>query len=155
MNLPLNEKRKVKLPPWAVAAAMIARPAVSTFHLPVDGTTDTLESLKQQIQQLDQKVRVLERNRELDNEAADDKTNDVPKITLDQKGFSFTSADGNFSISLKGILQFDSRTFFKDGGIQGNDGFLLRRARPIIAGPVLRDFDFLVVPDFVATSGAP
>ena len=154
MNLPLNEKRKVKLPPWAVAAAVIGSPWVSTFHLLADGTTDTLESLKQQIQQLDQKVRVLERNRELDNEAADDKTNDVPKITLDQKGFSFTSADGNFSISLKGILQFDSRTFFKDGGIQGNDGFLLRRARPIIAGTVLRDFDFLFVPDFGGTSGS-
>src|SRR2546421_585566 len=148
MNLPLNEKRKVKLPSWAVAAAVIGSPWVSTFLLLADGTTDTLESLKRQIQQLDQKVRVLERNRELDNEAADGKTTDVPKITLDQKGFSFTSADGNFSISLKGILQLDSRTFFKDGGIKGNDGFLLRRARPVIEGTVFRDFDFVFIPDF-------
>src|SRR5205814_1469140 len=126
---------------------------VSTFHLPADGMPDTLESLKQQIQQLDQKVRLLERNRELENEAADGKTNDVAKITIDQRGFSFASADGNFAISLKGILQFDSRTFFKDGGIKGNDGFLLRRARPIISGTVFRDFDFLFVPDFGGTSG--
>src|SRR5947207_15486972 len=86
MILSANQRMKVKLPPWAVAAAMIGSPGVSIFHLPADGTPDTLESLKQQIQQLDQKVRVLERNRELENEAADGKTNGVPKITLDQKG---------------------------------------------------------------------
>ena len=61
--------------------------------------------------------------------------------------------DGAFAINLKGVIQFDSRTFFKDGGIKGNDGFLLRRARPIISGTVFRDFDFLFVPDFGGSSG--
>ena len=144
----------MKLPPWAATAAVIASAWVSTIDLLADDTTDTLDSLKQQIEQLNQKVRVLERNQELENEAAAAQTNAVPKITIGEKGFSFTSADGNFAINLKGILQFDSRTFFKDGGIQGNDGFLLRRARPIIAGTVFRDFDFLFVPDFGGSSGS-
>jgi phosphate-selective porin OprO/OprP len=45
-------------------------------------------------------------------------------------------------------LQADSRTFFQDGGINGNDGFLLRRARPIFTGTVFHDFDFNFTPDF-------
>ncbi|MBC8002501.1 MAG: porin, partial [Opitutaceae bacterium] len=38
--------------------------------------------------------------------------------------------------------------YFDDSDIAGNDGFLLRRARPILQGTVFRDFDFLFVPDF-------
>jgi phosphate-selective porin OprO and OprP len=106
------------------------------------------------VQQLEQQVKVLERNRELDEEAAETKTKETPRITLGQEGFAFTSADTNFVIQLKGILQVDSRTFFGDSGIVGNDGILLRRARPILQGTVFRDFDFQFVPDF-GGSGAP
>ena len=45
-------------------------------------------------------------------------------------------------------MQVDSRTFFHDGGNNGNDGFLLRRARPIFTGTVFHDFDFNFTPDF-------
>jgi len=141
----------MKLHRWAVAAAIIGGQTAGT-HLLGDDTADTITGLKQQIEQLDQKVRILERNHELEKEAADTKSKDAPKVYIGEKGFSFGSADGNFSISLKGVLQFDSRTFFKDGGINGNDGFLLRRARPIIEGTVFRDFDFVFVPDFGGSS---
>ena len=106
------------------------------------------------IEELDQKVRVLERQRELEKETADAKAKEAPKITVAEKGFGFASADGNFGLQLKGVLQVDSRTFFNDSGIAGNDGILLRRARPILQGTVYRDFDFLFVPDFGGT-GAP
>jgi phosphate-selective porin OprO/OprP len=46
----------------------------------------------------------------------------------------------------------DNRSFFQDHGIQGNDTFLLRRARPIFSGTMYRDFDFYFVPDFGGTS---
>ena len=50
---------------------------------------------------------------------------------------------------LRGIVQLDSRSFFNDNPyLQGNDGFYLRRARPIIEGTVFRDFDFNLTPDF-------
>src|SRR5580765_7322543 len=137
---------------WAVIIIVISTQTVADDSLRADDTTDTIKDLKQQIEQLDQKVRVLERNRELETEAAASKTNDVPKISIGEKGFSFGSSDGAFAINLKGVIQFDSRTFFKDGGIKGNDGFLLRRARPIISGTVFRDIDFLFVPDFAGSS---
>jgi phosphate-selective porin OprO/OprP len=133
---------------WAIALIVIGSQIVADNSLWSDDTADTIKDLKQQIDQLDQKVRILERNRELEKEVAAIKTNDIPRMSIGEKGFSFGSADGAFAINLKGMIQFDSRTFFEDGGIEGNDGFLLRRARPIISGTVFRDFDFLFVPDF-------
>src|SRR5881394_3469185 len=137
---------------WLIAVALIGSQTVPGAHLWADDTTGTIKDLKQQIEQLDQKVRILERNQELEKEAAASKTNDVPKISIGEKGFSVGSSDGAFAINLKGLIQFDSRTFFKDGGIKGNDGFLLRRARPIITGTVFRDIDFVFVPDFGGSS---
>jgi phosphate-selective porin OprO/OprP len=136
----------------AVALIVIGSQILADNSLWSDDTADTIKDLKQQIDQLDQKVRILEQNRELEKESAASKTNDIPRISIGEKGFSIGSADGAFAINLKGMIQFDSRTFFEDGGIKGNDGFLLRRARPIISGTVFRDFDFLFVPDFGGSS---
>ena len=107
---------------------------------------------KQRLDQLDQQLKALQRQRELDEEAAQARAKEAPKISIGDQGFSFGSANGNFGIQLKGVLQVDSRTFFDDGGITGNDGILLRRARPILQGTVFRDFDFQFVPDFGGTS---
>ena len=102
-----------------------------------------------QVQALDQKVRILERHRENDQDDAAALAKTQPKISLDQNGFSFASANGNFVGTLHGLLQFDDRTFFADHGkINGNDSFLLRRARPIFTGTVFHDFDFNLTPDF-------
>lgn len=106
------------------------------------------------IEQLDQKVRILERKQELDQEAEVAKAKATPVISAGADGFSFRSADTNFVLALHSVLQVDSRTFFNDGGIKGNDSFILRRARPILQGTLYRDFDFLFIPDFGGTSGA-
>ena len=108
---------------------------------------------KQRIADLDQKVKILEHSRELDLEASEAKAKEAPQITIGRAGFSLASADKNYALQLKGVLQVDSRTFFQDSGIIGNDGILLRRARPVLQGTVARDFDFLFVPDFGGTSG--
>jgi phosphate-selective porin OprO/OprP len=109
-------------------------------------------SANTQLQELDQKVRVLARERELDQEAAVAAAKTQPKLTVGSSGFSATSADSNFVFSLKGLVQVDSRTFFNDEPIKSNDGFLLRRARPIFQGTLYRDFDFVFVPDFGGSS---
>lgn len=141
----------MKLNRWLLAG--IAGVQISLPVLAQDA--DTIDALKQQIQQLDQKVRVLERKRELDQETADAKAKDAPRVSLGQNGFAFTSADTNFTLKIKGVLQIDSRTFFNDNpATTGNDGFLLRRARPILEGTVFRDFDFLFLPEF-GGSGSP
>ena len=105
-----------------------------------------------QIQQLDQQVRILSRERELDQDAAVAAAKAAPKISVGPGGFSASSADSNFVFSLKGLVQVDSRTFFNDTAIRSNDGFLLRRARPIFQGTLYRDFDFNFTPDFGGSS---
>ena len=100
------------------------------------------------ISDLDQKVRILQRQREIDQDAATAKAATSPKVTLGANGFSFNSADTNFVLQIHSVLQFDSRTYFHDDGAKGVDGFLLRRARPIISGTVDRDFDYNFTPDF-------
>ena len=103
---------------------------------------------KQQIQDLDQRIRILGREREIDQDAAATAAKSAPKITLGASGFGFSSADSNFVATIHGLIQVDSRTFSQDDHVQGNDSILLRRARPIITGTVFHDFDFLFVPDF-------
>jgi len=71
------------------------------------------------------------------------------QISAGANGFTFQSADSNFVLTLHGVVQADSHTFFKDNPLtQGDDGFLLRRARPILEGTLFRDFDFVLAPDF-------
>jgi phosphate-selective porin OprO/OprP len=77
-----------------------------------------------------------------------------PSLSVGASGFSFRSADTNFVLRLRGLIQFDSRWYFDDGGIGDNDSFVLRRARPILEGTVFRDFDFLFTPDFGGSSVA-
>jgi phosphate-selective porin OprO/OprP len=100
------------------------------------------------IQSLDQKVRVLERQRENDQEAALAAAKTAPKIKLGENGFSFSSADSNFVTQIHGLVQLDHRAFYQADNIKGTDGFLLRRARPIFSGTVFRDFDYNFTPDF-------
>jgi phosphate-selective porin OprO/OprP len=104
------------------------------------------------IQDLDQQVKILARQRELDQEAAAALAKTQPKLSVGPGGLTASSADTNFVFSLKGLVQVDSRTFFDDSAIRSNDGFLLRRARPIFQGTLYRDFDFVFVPDFGGSS---
>lgn len=101
----------------------------------------------------DQQDKIVEPNREPEREGSATRAKGTPRITVGDNGFGFASADGNFNLQIKGVLQVDSRTFLHDSGTAGNDGILLRRARPVLQGTVFRDFDFLFVPDFGGSSG--
>jgi len=142
---------------YILAGTLIAAGLVGGQQARADATSDAINELKQQIQELDQKVRVLERQKELDTEAADAKAKDTPKITVGNNGLSAASADTNFVFQFHGLLQVDNRTFFNDRdnhnhSIVGNDTFLLRRARPIFSGTLYKDFDYTFVPDFGGSS---
>ncbi|MCC7375546.1 MAG: hypothetical protein IT581_12895 [Verrucomicrobiales bacterium] len=85
--------------------------------------------------------------------------NDTPSIpapallSVGPEGFELQSGDTNFVLRLRGLLQVDSRTFLNDSPFaDGNNGFVLRRARPILEGTVFRDFDFRMAPDFAPST---
>lgn len=116
---------------------------------------EEIKLLKQQIQQLDQKIRALENKNEVAREPAEKKKTEAPRLIADaDKGFAIVSADEAFQIRFRGLIQADSRTFFNDSATIGNDSFLLRRARPIIEGRVYKDFEFMFVPEFGGSSVA-
>lgn len=142
---------KTNLP--AVALVVSAAGALWGTALPVwADTSDSADDLKAQIRELDRKVRALERKLQLKEPDEAEKQKTTPVVSVGTDGFKLQSADSNFVLKARGVLQVDSRTFFHDGGVKGNDGFLLRRARPILQGTLYRDFDFLFVPDFGGSS---
>jgi len=100
------------------------------------------------LEELDQRVRILERRLELEREAAEAKTRESPVLTAGKDGISLRSADGAFGVRFKGYLHADGRFFFEDEERPNVDTFLIRRARPIFEATAFRIFDLRIMPDF-------
>ena len=117
---------------------------------PVDSSE--LEVLRSQVRAIEQQIKVLARQLEIKDEAAAATALTTPKITISDKGFTLSSADGANSIKLRGLVQLDSRLFFGDGGGVVNNAFILRRARIITEGTFAKNFSFQLVPEFGGSS---
>jgi phosphate-selective porin OprO/OprP len=129
---------------WLTTAAV-----AGLFTVSLSGAdSDDIKSLKEQIERLDQKVKILERNRELESEAAE-KSKTAPRITAGENGFSLSSADTNFVLKVRGYVQADAR-FYLDDKLSVNDTFLLRRVRPIFEGTLFENYDYRVMLDFAS-----
>lgn len=125
----------------------LAVSAIASFlALPIYAQTADLGG---RVEQLEQELKILKRQLELEKEANTEKEKVTPVLSAGASGFSFRSADTNFFLRLRGYVQADGRFFPNDsaGGI-ANDTFLLRRVRPIFEGTVYDKFDFKIMPDF-------
>lgn len=100
------------------------------------------------LEQLDQKVRILERKLEIADEAATAKAKETPATAAGKDGFSLSSADKSFQLKLRGYLQNDARFFLDDNEQKSVDTFAVRRARLIVEGTLARQFEFRIAPDF-------
>ena len=108
---------------------------------------DQPATVDERLEDLDQKIRILQRQREIEAEAADVQKKIASQFSAGREGFSWKSADGDFVLRLRGYVQLDGR-FFSEETPAGTDTFLLRRVRPIFEGTVFKIFDFRVMPDF-------
>lgn len=155
---------KKKLIPALLASTFVS----ATFSVQAVANDSTeLENLRALVQELDQKIKVLDRKNELADEAAAAKKKETPVVKAGASGFSFASADGKNEIKFKGIIQADHREFLGDSagevrartsnraGNQNAEGFhdadsssLLRRVRPTIEGKVNEKYAFRFTPDF-------
>jgi phosphate-selective porin OprO/OprP len=116
---------------------------------------ESFEGLKKQVQELDQKLRVLERKLELDKEASADKAKTATAVSASANGFTIRSADTNFVLKVRGYVQADARFFPNDNSAgTANDTFLLRRVRPILEGTLFEKYDFRVMLDFGSGASA-
>jgi phosphate-selective porin OprO/OprP len=124
------------------------------------------KSIEQRFEELDQEIRILKRQRELEQEAAETAKKSTAVVKAGNAGFSLESADGQNVIKLRGLLQADHRFYDQgsndvrnrtdqragdldtNGFHDANDSWLLRRVRPIIEGTLFGKYDFRFTPEF-------
>ena len=97
---------------------------------------------------LDQRLRILERQLELQQEEAAVRATTAPVVAVNDKGLSVRSPDARYEIKLRGLVQADHRAFLGDEAPAFNDGFLFRRIRPTIEGSLGPLVGFRLTPEF-------
>lgn len=105
-------------------------------------------TIEERLDELDQRQRVLERNRELDQEAAQEKAKSAIIAGAGKDGFILKSADGSFQLKVGGFVHADGRFFLDDDQKPATNQFLIRRAFLNFEGTVNRIFVFRIQPDF-------
>ena len=135
---------------------LIASAIAVAFPAYADNTAE-IEKLKAQIEELDQKLKVLGRKQELVNEDVAAKQKAAPTVTASDRGFGFKSQDGQFEYRLRGIVHADYRQFDGDAFPTAVDGFLARRIRPTFEGTVFGKYGFRFTPEFgeATTTSSP
>ncbi|HEX7811940.1 MAG TPA: porin, partial [Burkholderiales bacterium] len=109
-----------------------------------------VDQIKHQLDDLDQKIRVLQRLQEIDKEAAAAKSKETASVSAGKEGFIIRSGDNAYSIRIGGNIQLDSRWYpDKTTPIGGTtDQFILRKVRPIIEGVFYDKIGFRIMTDF-------
>lgn len=114
-------------------------------------TTGGDAAVARKTEALEQEVKVLQRQREVDKEAevvAAQKLRELPVVTAGPEGLGFKSADGNFALRLRGVIQADGEFMNNDVQNKTTDTFYMDKARPILEGTLFKRFDFRFMPDF-------
>jgi phosphate-selective porin OprO/OprP len=106
--------------------------------------------LDDQLREVDQRTRVLERKLELADEETAKRTKETPTLATGDKGFSITSPDKSYVVKIKGLLQVDGRFFFDDPALKLKDQFLVRKARPYVDASLGNVADFRIMADFTS-----
>jgi len=103
------------------------------------------------IEDLEQRLKILERKDELQKEQAEEKAKQAPIVTAAGKdGFTIRTADGASFLRIRGYIQADAQFYVRDGETPLTDTFVLRRVRPVFEGTVSKYFDYKFMPDFGA-----
>lgn len=135
---------------------LLASAIAAAFPAYANDATE-IEKLKAQIEELDQKLKILGRKQELVNEDVAAKQKAAPTVTASDRGFGFKSQDGQFEYRLRGIIHADYREFGGDAFPTAVDGFLARRIRPTFEGTVFGKYGFRFTPEFgeASTTSTP
>lgn len=138
----MQYKRKI-ITSLLIGSGIISAPLTAAAN-----DSSELEQLRALVQELDQKIRVIERKDELAAEDAAKAKAEQPVIKASDKGFGLESADGKFKFKLGGLFQGDSRYVDTDtSGVKEND-FLLRRAEADFQATVFGKYDFRLLTEF-------
>ena len=97
-------------------------------------------------EELDQRIRILERQLEIQKEEAEAKAKDATTTSFGDKGLSVKK--GDFELKFKGLVQADTRIFLDDNAPRSNDSVLFRRIRPTFEGTFGKLVGFRLTPEF-------
>lgn len=104
------------------------------------------------VEDLDQRLRILERKLELKDEEAAAKAKDAAVTTIGDKGFAWKSAGGDVELQFRGVAQLDWRSYLDDESPRFADGFTLRRLRPSFEGALGKLVAFRLTPEFAGSN---
>lgn len=155
-----------------ITSLIIGSGVVTTHGTAFANDTTELEQLRALVQELDQKIRVLDRKQEIATEEAAAKKKETPIVKASESGFGLQSADGRNEIKFRGLIQADHRHYNEgsndvrnrsrvrageldeNGFADSGDTSLLRRVRPTIEGKVLGKYAFRFTPEFAGGSAS-
>lgn len=129
------------------ARLLIATALAAAYPAQANEATE-IEKLKAQIEELDQKLRVLGRKQEIAAEEAATRQKSTPVLQASDKGFGLKSADGQFEYKLRGLVHLDYRDFGGSAFPNAVDGFTARRIRPTFEGTLFGKYGFRFTPEF-------
>lgn len=137
-----------------LASLLIGSGIIASPELALANDSSELEQLRALVQELDQKVRVIDRKNELAAEVAANEKTKQPVVKANSGGFSIGSADGAHVFKLRGLLQADNRSYFGDDDPNLRNDNVLRRVRPRFQGTLYNIFDFDINTDFAKDATA-
>ena len=133
----------------AAAAAIAALLPLSGVALGQEATSaDHNAELRREIEDQKQRLAVLERKLELQQEAAATAAASAPRITASASRLQIGNTDNSNFIRFRGTLHVDNRAFGGDSVAETADTFILRRVRPTFEGTFGGIYDFRFTPDF-------
>lgn len=144
----MRNQNVIRAASLAALTTLALAPFTARAQTAASASPDEVAALREQIRQLDQKLRILERNLEIRDETAAAEARKQPVLAVGDRGLSVTSGDKTFNVRIGALLQADFRHFGNDDADTGKDGFLFRRVRPTIQGTVNEKFGFRLTPEF-------
>src|SRR6185436_11609216 len=104
--------------------------------------------LRREIEEQKQRLAVLERKLEIQDEAAKAAAATAPRLTISASRFQIGTTDNSNFIRFRGTLFADNRAYAGDSAPETADTFLLRSVRPTFEGTFANIYDFRFTPDF-------
>ena len=146
-SIPVRRALAVAVAATLASAAVRAEPDATDAGAAAAGQP-TIADLLQRLEAQEQKIRVLERKLEIQEETATNVAATAPVVKASERGFSLQSADGKNSLKLRGLVQVDGRFLTDDYAGNAPDTWQPYRVRPIIEGTVGSIYDYRIMVDF-------
>jgi phosphate-selective porin OprO/OprP len=138
----------VKIRRAAAGASIAALLPFAGTALAQNASGDSNAELRREIEDQKQRLLVLERKLEIQQEAVTAAAATAPRITASASRFQIGSTDNSNFIRFRGTLFADNRAYSGDSAPETADTFLLRSVRPTFEGTFGGIYDFRFTPDF-------